>query len=146
MLAIIFTRVDLRVNEKGDFYEILFSVMNQKLQLCARYPAETRFVNMASRESAIEVALGKTEIFTKYASQTHNSSAATMNKALATLSLKGQDHNKVKERLLLYSNALVSKYLFTYQNTPDKFFDLLPVVFILAIVLCVSACYVQTYY
>lgn len=108
---------------QGNFYEILFSVMNQKLQLCARYPAETRFVNMASRESAIEVAPGKAEIFAKYAAQTHNASATTMEQALATLSIKVQDHDKAKEGLLLYSNALVSKYLRTYQDTPDKFFE-----------------------
>lgn len=107
---------------KGNFYEILFSVMNQKLQLCARYPAETRFVNMASRESALEVAAGKAEIFMKYAAQTHKASATIMNQALATLSIKVQDYDKAKEGLLLYSNAVISKYLLAYQNTPDEFF------------------------
>jgi len=108
---------------QGNFYEILFSVMNQKLQLCARYPAETRFVNMASRESSVEVTPGKAEIFAKYAAQTHNASATTMKQALATLSIKVQDDSKAKEGLLLYSNALVSKYLRIYQDTPDMFFE-----------------------
>lgn len=107
---------------EGNFYDILFSVMNQKLQICARYPAETRFVNMASRESAIEVATGKTEIFMKYVAQTQASSAAIMKQALSTLSIKVQDCDKAKEGLLLYTNALVSKYLLAYQSTPNEFF------------------------
>lgn len=107
---------------EGNFYEILFSVMNQKLQLCAKYPGETRFVNMASRESAIEVATGKAEIFMKYAAQTQASSATIMNQALSTLSIKAEYCDKAKEGLLLYTNALVSKYLLTYQNTPNEFF------------------------
>lgn len=108
---------------QGNFYEILFSVMNHKLQLCAQYPAETRFVNMASRESAIEVSMGKAEIFGKYTAQAHTASEATMKQALATLSITVQDHDKAREGLLLYSNALISKYLLAYQYTPEKFFE-----------------------
>lgn len=104
------------------FYEILFSVMAQKLQLCLQYPAETRFVNMASRESALEVSQGKAEVFAEYAVQTRKVSADTMERAISTLSIKAQFYHKAKEGLLLYSNALVSKYLLTYQNNPDKFF------------------------
>ena len=46
-----------------------------------------------------------------------------MKQALATLSIKVQDDSKAKEGLLLYSNALVSKYLRIYQDTPDIFFE-----------------------
>lgn len=111
---------------EGNFYEILFSVMNQKLQLCSQYPAETRFVNMASRESAMEVAMGKSEIFMKYVAQTQASSAIIMKQALSTLSIKVQDYDKAKEGLLLYTNALISKYLLAYQNIPNEFFKNAP--------------------
>lgn len=108
---------------QGSFYEILFAVMNQKLKLCARYPAETRFVNMASREAAREVATDKAKLFSSYAARTHSASAAIMAQALATLSIKVENPEKAKEGLLLYSNAIISKYLLTYQNTPDTFFE-----------------------
>lgn len=107
----------------GDFYQIIFSVMNEKLKLCARYPAETRFVNLASRESAAEVAAGKAAVFMKYAAQVHAASAAVMEQAVGALSLKAPMTGTVKEGLLLYTNAVVNKYLLTYQNTPDQFFQ-----------------------
>lgn len=111
---------------EGNFYEILFFAMNQKLQQCTQYPMETLFVNMAYRESAIEVATGKKEIFTKCAAQTQASSGAIMKQALATLSIKVTDYDKAKEGLLLYTNALVNKYLLAYQNTPSEFFKNAP--------------------
>lgn len=107
----------------GDFYTILFSVMDEKLKICAKYPVETRFVNMASREMSTEIAKGKSEIFTKYTAQTHATSSTVMKQALATLSLHSPYSEIVQEGFLLYSNALVSKYLHIYQNTPDAFFE-----------------------
>jgi len=108
---------------QGDFYAILFAVMDEKLRLCARYPMETQFVNMASRDITAALTKGKAEIFMKVAIQTQAASAAVMDQAVATLALKSADTAKAKEGLLLYSNAIVSKYLRTYQNNPDAFFE-----------------------
>lgn len=108
---------------EGKFYDILFGIMNQKLQVCAKYPRETKFVNMASRETSSDVAKGKEDIFAKYASQTHAASSVIMKQALATLSLKEEQLKKAKEGLLLYTNAVMGKYLGAYQNNPADFFN-----------------------
>lgn len=108
---------------EGNFYHILFSAMNQKMSLCLKYPLETRFVNMASRESALEVSLSKAELFAKYMLQTQKASSDTMEIAISSLSLKAADFSKVKEGLSMYVNALISHYLRIYQNNPDEFFN-----------------------
>ncbi len=107
----------------GDFYSILFSVMDAKLALCARYPAQTRFVNMAARDMSTQIREDKAELFMKYSAQRHVMSAAVIEQALATLSLKPHDIGKVQEALLLYTNAVISKYLVAYQHNPDAFFE-----------------------
>lgn len=110
-------------SKQGDnFYDILFATMEQKLKVCADYPLETSFVNLASRETAHEVADGKAGIFMRYAAQVHKESDATMACAVATLPIQEENKKMVKDGLLIYCNALLNKYLLTYQNTPDKFF------------------------
>lgn len=106
-----------------DFYDILFSVMDQKVRLCMEHPAETRFVNMASRESALEVAQEKAEIIARYAIQTQKSSKETLARAISTLPLKAQGRDKAAEGLSMYINTVMSRYLLSYQYTPDKFFE-----------------------
>lgn len=108
---------------EGDFYHILFSTMNQKMQLCQQYSLETRFVNMASRESAHDVSQSKTDLFAKYMLQTKKTSSDTMERAISSLSLKFTDFRKTKEGLLMYVNTLMSHYLRIYQDNPDAFFD-----------------------
>ena len=108
---------------EGDFYHILFSTMNQKMQLCQQYSLETRFVNMASRESAHEVSQSKTDLFAKYMLQTKKTSSDTMERAISSLSLKFTDVRKTKEGLLMYVNTLMSHYLRIYQDNPDEFFN-----------------------
>lgn len=107
----------------GDFYAMLFSVMDAKLTQFARYPREMQFVNMASRDMTAEITMGKAEIFKKYAAQTQAASAAVMAQAVATLSLKSKNTDRAQEGLLLYSNVVMSKYLLAYQNTPNAFFE-----------------------
>ncbi|MEA4920012.1 MAG: TetR/AcrR family transcriptional regulator [Clostridiaceae bacterium] len=107
--------------QQGDFYEILFGIMDRKLKLCAEYPAETRFVNMASRETALEIAEGVKAFFGKYAMKMLEASASAMERALLTLPLK-TDSNLAREGLLLYTNAVISKYLLAYQESPEEFF------------------------
>lgn len=108
---------------EGDFYHILFSTMNQKMQLCQQYSLETRFVNMASRETAHDVSQSKTDLFAKYMLQTKKTSSDTMERAISSLSLKFTDFRKTKEGLLMYVNTLMSHYLRIYQDNPDAFFD-----------------------
>lgn len=107
---------------QGDFYTILFTVMDEKIKLCSRYPAQTKLVNMASKDSAAEVAAGKSEIFQMYAVRTHETSSFVMEKALLALPIKIKDNSKIKEGLLLYINTIMNKYLLAYQNMPDEFF------------------------
>lgn len=107
----------------GDFYSVLFSFMDEKLSLCARYPAETRFVNMASRDMSAEINHGKSEILMNYTAQAQAASAAVMEHALAMLPLKSRNTDRIREGILLYSNAIINKYLLAYQNNPDRFFE-----------------------
>lgn len=107
----------------GDFYSVLFSVMDEKLALCARYPMETRFVNMAARDMSAEIMTEKSELFMKYAAQRQVMSAAVIDRALAKLSLKKKDVDTIREGMQLYTNAIVGKYLAAYQSTPDAFFE-----------------------
>ncbi len=105
----------------GGFYDVLFSVMDQKLRLCARYPAETRLVNLASREGSAEVSGERAAIFARHAARTRAESAANMDRALAGLPLRG-DPDRIREGLLLYAGAILNRYLLAYQNTPEAFF------------------------
>ncbi len=107
---------------RGDFYMILFGVMDEKLKLCAKYPDETRFLNMASRETASEISEEKTAIFGRYALAIRAASAEVIDKAILTLHLKTDD-SMAREGLQLYINAIINKYLLAYQYTPDEFFS-----------------------
>lgn len=108
--------------QEGDFYTILFAEMEQKMRLCAEHPAETRFINLASRESAKQIATEKNELLKKYAMQMQQRSGAVFMNATAGLPLKGSRQQAVSA-LLLYTNAVMNRYLVQYQNTPTVFFE-----------------------
>lgn len=105
-----------------NFYDILFTTMDQKMKLCMEYANETLFVNMASRESAREVQEGKQKIIRDNAMQTQGKSMKTMQSALATLKFKNPGNPKVMEGLYLYIHAVMNKYLLKYQAMPKEFF------------------------
>lgn len=106
-----------------DFYDILFSSMNQKISLCMKYSNEMHMVNMASRDASAEIAERKTEMIRRYMSTGQIESAGTLKRALETLRFK--DSGKMQttvEGLSIYISAVLNKYLMQYQQTPDEFF------------------------
>ncbi len=111
------------VSRAGGFYEILFSFMDTKIKLCKDFVQETHFVNMASRENAGEVVGEIAQLMGKYKKIMEVQSMITMRTALSALHLKKQDEPKVMEGLLMYTNAIIQKYLLAYQETPDSFFE-----------------------
>ena len=107
---------------EGDFYAVLFGSMDQKLRLCAFYPAETKFVNMASRETSAEVNSGRKELFAQYGARRASASYAVLQRALKALPLKHPDDATAAKGLMLYCDALVNQYLLKYQDNPEAFF------------------------
>ncbi len=108
--------------EAGDFYGIIFSMMDEKIRLCRQFPDETRMVNMAARETGKEVQQGKSKLIAGSLAQTRAQSARTMARAVGTLRLKHADREKATAALLVYAGALMRTYLETYQEKPDEFF------------------------
>ena len=110
--------------EANDFYDILFSSMDQKFALCIHYYDEMHMVNMASRDAATEIAQHKAEMMQKYAIQIKMKSAETIRRALQTLNFKHDENLQMTvEGISLYINAVLNKYLIQYQTTPDAFFQ-----------------------
>ena len=110
--------------EVNDFYDILFSSMDQKFALCIHYYDEMHMVNMASRDAATEIAQQKAEMMQKYAIQIKMKSAETIRRALQTLHFKHDENLQMTvEGISLYINAVLNKYLIQYQTTPDAFFQ-----------------------
>ena len=110
--------------EVNDFYDILFSSMDQKFALCIHYNDEMHMVNMASRDAATEIAQHKAEMMQKYAIQIKMKSAETIRRALQTLHFKHDENLQMTvEGISLYINAVLNKYLIQYQTTPDAFFQ-----------------------
>ena len=110
--------------EVNDFYDILFSSMDQKFALCIHYYDEMHMVNMASRDAATEIVQQKAEMMQKYAIQIKMKSAETIRRALQTLHFKHDENLQMTvEGISLYINAVLNKYLIQYQTTPDAFFQ-----------------------
>lgn len=108
--------------QERKFYDILFAEMEQKILLCVNHPAETKFINLVSRESAKEVAKEKNELIGRYAIQIKQRSQGIFTAAIDTLNLK-EPRQKAVEALQLYSNAVINRYMMIYQNSPDNFFE-----------------------
>lgn len=115
--------VPTAVHTEGNFYDLLFESLNDKIRLCNTYPNETHLVNMASRETHASVKEGKDLILGKYMLEAKQSSAAIYARVLSKLNLKEPENPKVAEGLILYTSAIISKYLTIYQNSPDGFFE-----------------------
>lgn len=108
---------------QGDFYQIFFSFLDSKMNLCKEHPDEMHFVNMASRENASELVSEIRNLVEEYRKITKVQSMIVMRTAISRLPLKNMDKQKVMEGLLLYTNAILQKYLLMYQETPDLFFQ-----------------------
>ena len=112
------------IPSEGDFYEIIFASMNQKMQICRQFKDEMHMVNMASRDATAEIAEQKAELIRRYATVGQLESAKTLSRAVDTLQLKnGNEKQMMVEGLHMYTNAVLSKYLLKYQQNPDAFFE-----------------------
>ena len=110
--------------QAGDFYDILFSSMDRKMQLCTRYGDEMHLVNMASRDASEEIAERKNEILQAYTVGVKKDSSETLKRALAMLDYKdGINIRKTAEGLSIYIHAVLNRYLLLYQQMPDAFFE-----------------------
>lgn len=108
--------------QKGDFYAVLFAEMEQKVRLCSEHPAETQFIQLASRESAVQVATEKNELLKRYSMQMQRRSYAVLSDAAVGLPLKSTRAEAI-DALLLYSNAMMGRYMAKYQDAPAIFFS-----------------------
>lgn len=108
---------------EGDFFAILFAVMDEKFRLCRAYPDEMRFVNMAARDASAAIAPQKAALFQHYLRVTTEASERYMRQAVATLRLKHPDDPRGAANLTLYVHALNNQALLAYRETPDAFFE-----------------------
>lgn len=109
--------------EVNDFYGIIFSFIEEKLNLCREFPEEMRIVNMAARETNSQISERRNEVLAKYTIKGKEKSAKVMGKAVAALNLKEEANTeKVTAALTLYIGAIINKYLEIYKEMPDQFF------------------------
>lgn len=107
----------------GDFYDVLFSFMQDKIEICNRFPNEMHFVNMASRENSSEILEERNRVFQSFQKVKSSESFSILSKAITTFSIKEEFADKAVEAIQLYSNVIVNKYLGIYQQNPDLFFQ-----------------------
>lgn len=110
-------------HKENDFYEIIFSFMEEKFSVCRKFPEEMRFVNMAARETNSQVFEQRNEVLAKYMKKVKEKSAKVMAKAVATLNLKESNTKKITEAFILYTGAIINRYLEVYKEAPDQFFQ-----------------------
>lgn len=106
---------------KGDFYNILFSEMEQKMLLCEKHPAEILFVNHVAKETASAVSKEKNILLAQYAKQTQIRSKEILVAAVKTIQLKVTQEAAI-DCLQIYTGAVMSKYMAQFQNNPADFF------------------------
>ena len=106
----------------GDFFDLLFFVMDEKMRLCRDHFSETLMVNMAARDDAAEISAEKRALFASYHSETTRSSQEVLARAVATLPLKQPNDPKLLDALFLYIQAINQKFLLLYRDTPEEFF------------------------
>jgi TetR/AcrR family transcriptional regulator len=109
--------------EVNDFYEIIFSSMEEKFSICRKFSEEMRFVNMAVRETNSQVFRQKNEVLVKYMKKIKEKSAKVMAKAVAALNLKKANTEKITEAFTLYIGVIINRYLELYKEKPDQFFQ-----------------------
>lgn len=116
---------DLEYKEIHDnFYEIIFDMMDRKYNLIRRYPNETKFLNMVSKETHKEVSKEISTIFSIYHKKSKEKSSKMILYAVKKLRLRRDiDTQKMIESLSLYIDAIVMNYLHSYQDNPMELFD-----------------------
>lgn len=114
---------ELPESEVNDFYEIIFSFMEEKFNVCRKFSEEMRIVNMAAREMNSQVFEQKTKVLEQYMIKTKEISEKVMAKAVAALKLKESNTEKVTTAFTLYIGAIINRYLKIYEKMPDQFFE-----------------------
>ena len=107
----------------NSFYEIIFSEMDRKMDLCRRHGDETLMVNMASRDMSGEIAAEKEALLRRYTADVRGRSSRTLGRALETLDLKDGMKERAAEGLQLYLAAVINRYLLAYRQAPERFFE-----------------------
>ena len=118
--------VDFTPNKGKDFHDVVFSSLDEKIELIKKYPDEMHFINMASRESNASIQISKNELLRKYTELGKKNSFVVYSQALQKIDLKDKNNPKVLESLMLYTTSIMNKYLIQYQETPDDFFKDMP--------------------
>lgn len=107
-----------------NFYEIIFYMMDMKYNLITKYPNETKFLNMVSKETHKEVSKDIRNILSIYHKKSKEKSSKIILSAVKKLKLRQDiDTQKIIESLSLYIDAIVMKYLHLYQDKPMELFD-----------------------
>lgn len=109
--------------ESEDFFEILFSVMDEKMRLCRDFLEETLFVNMAARDDDAEISSEKRALFSRYLADTTHASQEVLARAVSKLPLKQPADSRLLDALLLYIHAINQKFLLAYRETPEAFLE-----------------------
>lgn len=79
-------------------------------------------VNMAARDDAAEISAEKRALFASYHSETTRASQEVLARAVATLTLKQPEDQKLLDALFLYIQAINQKFLLLYRDAPEEFF------------------------
>lgn len=107
-----------------NFYEIIFYMMDMKYNLITKYPNETKFLNMVSKETHKKVSKDIRNILSIYHKKSKEKSSKIILSAVKKLKLRQDiDTQKIIESLSLYIDAIVMKYLHLYQDKPMELFD-----------------------
>ena len=107
-----------------DFFDNIFSIMDKKCNLIKKYPKETKFLNMASKETSKEVDKEIKDIFSEYHKKSNEKLKIQISNSIKIFNLrKDIDHELVVDALSLYIDAIVIKHLNQYQDNPMDLFD-----------------------
>ena len=99
-------------------------MMDMKYNLITKYPNETKFLNMVSKETHKEVSKDIRNILSIYHKKSKEKSSKIILSAVKKLKLRQDiDTQKIIESLSLYIDAIVMKYLHLYQDKPMELFD-----------------------
>ena len=92
--------------------------------LIKKYPNETKFLNMASKETSKEVEKEIKDIFSEYHKKSNEKLKKQISNSIKIFNLrKDIDHELVVDALSLYIDAIVIKHLNQYQDNPMDLFD-----------------------
>lgn len=109
--------------DSGDFFGILFSVMEEKFRLCRDFPDEMLFINLSARDSSAAINAEKQVIYARYLAKTTETSKQVLASAMASLPLRNPDDARLLDALSLYINAINQKFLLQYRETPLAYFE-----------------------